>query len=89
MQGAGDFFKPFHSFSKMELLENALRAAGYPAEKADTVMEKLSEDAFWGSSDANVFLHRDEPVFDGPVVQRLLLCAYNRGIGTFFVHAAD
>lgn len=23
------------------------------------------------------------------VVQRLLLCAYNRGIGTFFVHAAD
>ncbi len=67
MQGAGDFFKPFHSFSKMELLENALRAAGYPAEKADTVMEKLSEDAFWGHPDANVFLHRDEPVFDGPL----------------------
>lgn len=67
MQGAGDFFKPFHTFSKARLLENALLAAGCDAAKAGEVMEKLSGDPFWGHPDADVLLHRDEPVFDGPL----------------------
>ena len=63
-----DFFKPHHSFSKVDLAKKILSAV-----KNDMTDEQVKElfssldDDFWGHRDVNVLLHRDEPVFDGPV----------------------
>lgn len=69
MHSEGDFYKPHHAFDKKVLLAAVLRAAGLDAdEKAvDGTLSNLSDDGFWGHADTKVLIHRDEPVFDGPM----------------------
>lgn len=66
MQGVGDFYKPHHSYDKKELVKAVLDAVGN-AEDAGEVLSRLSANEFWGHRDVNVLVHRDEPVFDGPL----------------------
>ncbi|MDD4820749.1 MAG: hydroxymethylglutaryl-CoA synthase, partial [Flavobacteriales bacterium] len=68
MHSERDFYKPHHAFSKVEIAEKLLTAMGYIAEKEHLkkVIDSMNDD-FWGHKDVNVFLHRDEPVFDGPL----------------------
>lgn len=69
MHSEGDFYKPHHAFDKKALLAAALRAGGLDADgkAVDRALSNLAGDGFWGHADAKVLLHRDEPVFDGPM----------------------
>lgn len=65
----GDFYKPHRAFDKRALLAAALLAAGVNVDQTvlDGALDKLAGNDFWGHEDVQVFLHRDEPVFDGPL----------------------
>ena len=69
MCSVGDFYKPHRAFSRRELLSAALRAAGAPADgqAVEAALGRLAGDDFWGHADREVLVHRDEPVFDGPM----------------------
>ena len=69
MHSVGDFYKPHRAFARRELLASALRAAGAVVDEAalDKTLENLVQDRFWGHADVQVLVHRDEPVFDGPM----------------------
>lgn len=66
MQSVGDFYKPHHSYDKKSLIKSVLEVAGVDV-KAEDILSRLTEDDFWGHRDVNILLHRDEPVFDGPL----------------------
>lgn len=67
VQSVGDFFKPRRTFSKIELLQQAAQLLGTALSTADADQLLASAtDAFWGEKNAQVELHKDEPVFDGP-----------------------
>ena len=66
MQGVGDFYKPHHSYDKKDLIKVVLDAVK-SSEDASDVLSRLQENEFWGHRDVNVLVHRDEPVFDGPL----------------------
>ncbi len=73
-----DFFKPLRRVSKQELVEEVLRLAGSEL-SVDALLSQLSGSldakGVLDSQDAQITLHRETPVFDGPYSN---LCYQNR-----------
>jgi len=62
-----DFFKPRRRFAKSELiaqLQEVLQINGQEPEQLLAQME--GGEGFWAHPEAEVYIHRDQPVFDGP-----------------------
>ncbi|MCB0584567.1 MAG: hypothetical protein KDD06_04470 [Phaeodactylibacter sp.] len=65
-----DFFKPLRIATKESLLHEALKLAGKGSQAAREALSRLAEMPPNGgvltSSEANIMLHKETPVFDGP-----------------------
>jgi len=65
-----DFFKPRRQFSKREIIDEVLQMAGIKSLTAQDLLNrlngKLEGTGVISMADADVYLHRDTPVFDGP-----------------------
>ena len=69
-QGVHDFFKPKRPVSKQQLIEEVLKLAGGSHQVAADIMAQMPSSlevhGVLDDNDAQLYLHKETPVFDGP-----------------------
>jgi len=69
--GIHDFYKPLHPISKKQIIEEVLNLAGITNKKAEDILNNLPEtlkvNNIIDSNEAILTLHKDTPIFDGPL----------------------
>jgi hydroxymethylglutaryl-CoA synthase len=67
LNSVSDFFKPRRTYPKTDLLQEAARLLGTSL-SAEDARELLASHKgnFWNDASANLEVHKEEPVFDGP-----------------------